>query len=593
MTVFRELFDAIDRTYTKKELQQGLKFYIFDFLRTKKGFCLKEGVEESVYKTIMRGTIAKKALIEVCCIPFSKKSIFQTFRDFLPPDIRTLMDELTWTEELSVEEIEGRFGFQITEEESSGRYSGYTKTTIKTRYQFFGIRRGGWNSPKRLFLPDGFQKRLAALYDKHNATELNPVEPGQAELVYQNSEKSILLELPRLKAFYAQGNIKLTKQGRPVLTSLTKMQKNLDLREFFEGTKDRVLRNIRTNALAGLLIQGGSFLHIKDSAPFIKALFKSYQKQAHWNLPTLLTTVKGTEHLSSWNLKPIERNIFNLLKELPINEWVSFQNIEDFVKYNRVETTPVSRTVAKDNLYFNKKSPVSYGNTYYIKSALFHKAIAQPLLKANFFLFAAYGLVEIAYNPPDTKSIVDTYFSAYDGLQYVRLTELGAYVSSEYRTYTPPKEAEARPLVLSEDSLMILSDEEDTSSDILLQNFTQKVGANRYQTDAAIFLKGMKFEDEIQEKIDLFKQTVTDEWPNNWKAFFEGLVKNINPFKDVSQEYVLLQIPPDNRQLIQLIAQDSLLKKWVLKGEQFHIFVSKANLTKFRNRLKEFGIFLS
>ncbi|MFK7908516.1 MAG: hypothetical protein AB8B69_25515, partial [Chitinophagales bacterium] len=326
---------------------------------------------------------------------------------------------------------------------------------------------------------------------------------------------------------------------------------------------------------------------------FVKELFKAYQKQAHQNLSTLLTTVKGTEKISSHHLQLIEKNFWKLLKELPLREWVTYQNIEDFMKYRMWETAPISRAVAAENLFFNKRDPNSYSDKYYIKANTFHQAITIPFIKANFFLFAAYGLVEIAYDAPDTSKIVDTYFSPYDGLQYVKLTELGAYVSSEYRTYTPPKESQVRPLVLSEDSLMILSDENDTAAPILLQNFTQRVGTNRYQTDAAIFLAECKFEEEIKEKIDLFRQTIGGELPKNWEAFFGSLLQNINPFKDVSQEYILLQLPADNRDLIQLIAQDTLLKKYVLKGEQFHIFVSKSNLSKFKNRLKEFGIFLS
>ncbi|MGB1240938.1 MAG: hypothetical protein ACPG49_00345 [Chitinophagales bacterium] len=588
----RELFDAIDETYTKKEIEQGLKFFIFDFLRKQKYFCLKEGVDSSIYRNIARGNISKKKLIEACCIPFSKKTIFEVFRKFLPSNIRILMEELTWIDILSEDEIEDKFGVKIMDNTEEDR-SYYNTLKLKTQYHFFAAKRIGWRGPYCLFLPPAFREILAALYGKPKNSEFHVVELGQTDFVYEQAEKSIFLELLRLKAFFGQGNIRLTKDGRPMLNSLGKMQKGLDLREFFEGTKDKVLKNIRTNAIAGLLIESGSFLYIKEKPLFIKKLFNSYQNQFKQNLSTLLTTVKGIEKINSYHLKFIEKNFWNLLRELPLGKWVTYQNIEDFIKYKMWETAPLTRVLAAENLYFNKRVSDSYSDKYYIKASIFHKAISVPFIKANFFLFAAYGLVEIAYNAPNTSKIVDTYFSPYDGLQYVKLTELGAYVSSEYRTYTPPKESQTRPLVLSEDSLMILSDKNDTTAPILLQNFTQRVGANRYQTDAATFLKDCQHANQIEEKIDLFRQTISSKFPQNWETFFEGLLQNINPFKNVSEEYILLQLPTDNRNLIQLIAQDSVLKKYVLKGEQFHIFVSKSNLSKFKTRLKEFGIFLS
>ena len=146
-------------------------------------------------------------------------------------------------------------------------------------------------------------------------------------------------------------------------------------------------------------------------------------------------------------------------------------------------------------------------------------------------MFAAFGLVEIAYNTPDTSEIIDTYYSPYDGLQYVKITDLGAYVSSNYKTdYTPPQTVEKTPLVLSEDSLMILSDETDVTADILLKNYTEKVGPNRYQTDPSIFLKDCRSVEDIQNKVDLFQQTVSNELPANWKAFFDTLLSNTDPF---------------------------------------------------------------
>ncbi|MEZ4886478.1 MAG: hypothetical protein R3E32_17205 [Chitinophagales bacterium] len=592
MNIPIDLVTAFEQSYNKTNLERGLKPFVDDFFLENRALCMSEGVPNYLYLNAGAKRINKTDLVDLCCVPFINRTLFDAFRKTLPKEIATILAELVWREELGESEIKSLFGIEVCEVIPPKYSWGGESRELKKMYYFFAVSHERWSSIfESISLPVNLRKRLMAYYPKPKNFDIHTITPTATDIVY-SGEKDIFLELPRLLAYYGQDNIKLTTKQRPMLSGMSKMQRTLNLREFFEDTKDKVLKNLRTNAIAGLLVVGDKVLGEKNLPQLIKNLFNLYQRNAYFSLPLLLTNLKGTGYIEDSAMKSVEHNFVRLLKELPIGDWVAFENIEDFTKYRMFDITPINKILASDKLYFSKKE-ARYNNKEPITKNIFYSAVTLSLLKANFFLFAAFGLVEIAYNVPDTSDVAKTYFSPYDGLQFVRLTELGAYVMSDYGTYKQAEDTQQTPLVLSEDSLMILSDETDLTADILLQNYTQKVGPNRYQTDYTVFLKDCRTAEEMKNKIELFKKTVTSKLPANWKAFFEELVGNIQPFEDVSTEYVVFKIPSQNRMLIQLIAQDAILKKYIQKAEGFQILVLKSNISKFRNRLKDFGFFLN
>jgi len=586
----------VDRSYTKTTLRETLLHLIRPFLLQNEELCMKEGVSSYIYSQLPGLNSTKENLVRLYTYPFMTEKLLDAFRTYIPNEVRSVMDALVWQEHINEKKIEDKFGIEIAEE---GQNSwGSPTRMLKKEYAFFQSDSDYvWEERKSLYtlsLPPIMRRYLMRHYPKPKHYDIHPTKPESTSFTY-DGEKDIFLELPRLMVYYKQGNIALTTKDRPTVSSVNKMQKTLNLNDFFGGTKNKYLKNIRSNALIIMLTLSKKMKGKKDDEFFLKRLFHLYREQtSFYSFPILHTTIKGTGHMDThWDLKNVEPEIFKLLQNLPQNEWVSYQNIEDYANYRMLPIQPVSLGIAEQRLYFSIKFETGSPEKHYVKKNTFSKEVIHPFLKGSFFLFAAFGLVEIAYNAPDTDQIGGTCFSPYDGLQYVRLTDLGAYVFGKTKEYTKPVNVQKVPLILSKDSLMILSDETDSTADILLQNYTQRVGANRYQTDAAAFLKDCKAKGDLQNKINLFKQTVTDKLPPNWNAFFEGLLANINPLKKVTSSYVLMQIPDDKRELMRLIAQDTILKKYALKAENFHILVKKTDLAKFKNRLKEFGFLLT
>jgi len=200
--------------------------------------------------------------------------------------------------------------------------------------------------------------------------------------------------------------------------------------------------------------------------------------------------------------------------------------------------------------------------------------------------------VDVAYEEVDTSVMGKTCDSPYDGLKYIRLNNLGAYVSGQRTRYEAPENISQSKIELSPESLTIVSDKDDPTAAIILDPYTEKVTPNRFKTDFSIFLNGIDTKKELDEKIQLFKQSVTQDLPKNWVSFFEQLYKKIDPLVKIPS-MIVYQIPADNPELIKLIARDSKLKGLCYKGEGYHILVEKKKLAQFKARLREFGYLMS
>ena len=74
------------------------------------------------------------------------------------------------------------------------------------------------------------------------------------------------------------------------------------------------------------------------------------------------------------------------------------------------------------------------------------------------------------------------------------------------------------------------------------------------------------------------------------KVRFKELENKINPLQH-KNDLSVYKINP-SEELISLIARDEILKKNILKVEDYHIAIKDRNLGKVKKRLGEFGFFI-
>ena len=289
---------------------------------------------------------------------------------------------------------------------------------------------------------------------------------------------------------------------------------------------------------------------------------------------------------------PIEPVILDLLKKFPVNKWLDINNLINHINFNFIDINPVDKDFARKELYFNIRYRLSWGGgteRLYIDKYSYNSSVKTPYLKASMFLFAAFGLLDIAYDTPNTENFGDSCKSPYDALQYVRLNSLGAYILGKIQEYELPETITNQSINLSEDSLTIIINKDDITAPVILEPFAYRVSPNRYRSDFSYFLTGITSKTDLDAKIDLFKQSIRiKDMPEVWKNFFIELHHKLDPLIMIEDVYIF-QIPDDNKDLLNLVVKDPVIRSLSQKAEGHQILVPQKNLNRFKKRLQEFG----
>jgi hypothetical protein len=506
-------------------------------------------------------------------------------------------------------EILDRLGINIAVKKERYWY-GETMERVAPGYRIFQVvKTGAWNNPSlTVKLPYELRLLLQNYYSPPEEAILKPLaEIPETEFLYEQGDRTILAEINRIFLYHEQGQIPVTGKDRPKHTSLGKMQKTLNIREFFDQEeKDNKIRVLRTNILAALIVHCNK----KPETDWLDFITENLLVHSLLNIcetpAVLLNDLKGMGHIDHHYLIPLEPTYFEYLKKLFIflqeknsGEWIDFENFYHMARFSLLPMNPISSALAKDKLYYEFDDIVVEGDfkfrqsKHFIDDKMYHQAISTPYLKATIFLYAALGIFDIAYDRPDRTIVGQSCYSAYDGLRYFRLTPLGAYFFGMKDSYDVEELLEDSGLTFSPDALTITIGGANSSIAFSLTPYARQIGPNRFATDNQTFLQGIKSKKDLTHKIKMFREIAAVEMPPNWEAFFEDLYKKVDPFEPLKEQMLLYKLPENNRALIELIAQDAVLKKTVLKAEGFHILFPKSKLPLFKKRLAEFGYLIT
>ncbi len=597
--IFPKLHTALDE-FNKNELDKELKVKALVFLNEHEDLLESEGLPFSEYSHLLRkGSLSKERLISIIAIPFSSKNLYNAWRKTLPDEVCDIWDTLIFEKQLHEETIRKRWNVDIVLKRDRYWYGNLLDRLIKKLRMFQTVRAGSWADPELIIsLPFQLRVLLKNYYEVPDEARLKimPTCP-KTDFVYEEGAQTILSELSRLYLYYSQGQIPLTGKHRPKLTSLNKIKKTLSLREFFSPSeKDKKLANLRTNILAALIIftsnNGGNWLTFLKKELLEKSLLFGTDTPA-----ILLNDLKGMGHVDKHGLNEVEKFYYQFFQAIPHKEkgWVDIEQLWNSARFNLLPMEPISRWVAKERLYYDYNAKIEergyeyHQRKHYITDKRYRDAVSRAYFNASVFMYAAIGVFDIAFDRPDRTIVGKTCFSAYDGLRYFRLTDLGAYLFGHTDHYEIESLEKATSLSFSPDALTITVDGKDPALTFILKPYTRQLGANRFVTDSKLFLNGIKSKTQLEQKIKMFREVTGAEFPPNWEAFFNDMTLKVNPFAPVDEQMILYKLPADNRPLIQLIARDNVIKKMVLKAEDYHILIPRSKLPVFKKRLAEFG----
>ncbi|KPA18009.1 hypothetical protein MHK_001773, partial [Candidatus Magnetomorum sp. HK-1] len=182
------------------------------------------------------------------------------------------------------------------------------------------------------------------------------------------------------------------------------------------------------------------------------------------------------------------------------------------------------------------------------------------------------------------------YFTVYDGLQYVRLTDLGAYILGKTETYEFDKSKISAEVILDEDRLIANIKGKDPIKQMVIDKIADMIHDDCYRVNYKTFLKGCRSTKEIDHKIEMFYKYISKEPPPIWQSFIDEITAKKDPLTE--KENMRVFKVKENKELIDLIARDEKLRKYVLISEDYHILIENLNVPLVQRRLETFGFFV-
>lgn len=411
-------------------------------------------------------------------------------------------------------------------------------------------------------------------------------------LVFFKDDEAFLQKINSICKFAANGYIVYNSTGKTLLKStFSKFKEMIGIKEFFpEENGD--LANIRADFLLSL------FEKIKDKkmeTP-ISNLKDFVLNLLDINDSDIQFVLKILQHLSyRCPQKPEPNNylkiMLDILKEISDKEWVSYQALYNLINLKYKHFCPIDKSLVFSYMNFREDQFLYFG-TKVINDFYFTTYFFDPFIKGVLYLFSAIGIIDIAYFPYDKqmKSIYEYTFSPYLMLDYVKVTDFGKYIFDITDKIIIPEDKIEHSIMLDNKELIIFIEGNDDIVKSIVSKMGKKISDNSYCVDCESFLEKCKDEKDVEMQISIFYNQISKNPPEIWINFFENLRKRANSFTCESG-YQIFKVK-DSIELRNAIISDEQLGKLILKAENFHILIKKADYAKVKKIMKKYGFLI-
>lgn len=566
----------------------------------------KEGYLDSHFANELLLAINKKAnvtkydMVFLCSKIYSSKELLVKFTESLSVINKKIFIKGIWQPEINARELKEIYKcnfYDVSEYKNTYDYrskfnihlikdleswNAYIKNNINELRYIYDINKFKEGLKVWIAFPQLKRMIYSSVLEKPEGYELQEATLSENVITFSYEQK-IFQEFPLLVAYHLQKKIQYTQKGVPSLPSVRKMAKTVNIEKFPLKQGDE-LRNMM---LTGLLSEKFKYNALKDTPlSALRQLFSSAKITKKMLSPIILPNLKGMNRLNEYDYRyRVAQDIIETIKLLPIDTWISKENLTIFVHTHFIDLDVIS-SYNLGNVQNTFKEPDRYGSILLTESEM-DQAVYWPNFYGYFYLFAAFGLMEIAINK-DVK-LRDSY---YDDFEACKLTKLGAYVLNQLEEYKMPELSESLNLIFEEDSLFIRVEGDIELATVIIGNYVSKISDNKFQFSSEVFLKDCKTTQSIEDKINIFKTAVGKKLPDYWLNHLENLVVNSEIIHQ-NNNLIVFKIPSENKDLIKIIAQDAELKKIIIKAEQFYILVERKNYGAFISRMKHFGILIN
>lgn len=591
---YKEWQNTIDRCTTMKELEVMCTPLIVLTKKYKLVVVGKNGEREEpeAFRRMRVSGKKSKSNYEELAAMFLEPSTFEIYFRSLTPEMQELWRTAARNQCISIEDAEKIVGKKLASRMGYYYYDPELEPTIRGWFTSF---RGKTRVSNRRYTTScyvlGLQLELTChlmpviFSDEWKSVKGLATLPEDKNLKIFSGEDTIFAELPAIVALCESNKLEQNKNGRLAQAGLKNTAKSLGMAEFFPDDKDAKMAMLRAQLVLNVICNAISKKKGKKFSADEKVIKEAVAKvlgNGEFLVPVILTEVIGLRVSLYYNgdVDDALSAFYLTLFDTNNKHWRSFETL--FLQ-------TISENPEVDFFLFHSYDfdRVDINNKYSAKEVLtenFMEQMTRPLMRGLAFLFAALGMVEIAYRDPQVGDA-----SPYDGLCYIRVTELGRYCAGRVKEYTSPDITKKQFFEVDEDKLFVKSLEETNPLLPVLASIADPITQRIYKVSYASFLRDCFASGDVDTRIKLFKQYVCSKPSEVWKTFFAEARRHFKPFTSVGTKYSLMQIPADNKELQRILLTDPIIRKYTIKAEGYLLLIDIAYQKQVADRLKTYG----
>ena len=585
MAISKDRFrEAVNEFYSKEVLFKLYTKYFLDWIA--EGYI---GSNLGLFEiSLISENSNKQTFLDLLEQFYSKEEIFCTIFEKLDKDVREVFEEVAWN---------GKF-FITNRERFLKLENNYDiNKDLKEEFLFFkadkDIKKGEY-----LYLDYDILRVIRKYMKKPEEYNIIPQKKIKANLVNSN-EKELIENFKMYFEFYSQGGVKLSSSAKILKESKLNMKKYCNITEYYEDSKDLDYLKTETIALFFFLVKDKYIDENYFKVSNIKNIVGDFIsgeliKEENYHYTSLyLNYLKGVKNIwkSKEEIKRGFATIKKIIDELPDDKPVSVDNIIKAILYRDEFIEIIDVKDAYDYIYINE---ANYERTKILNYEKYQMYVVIPFIKSVLFLLGVLGVFEIYYDYPSINNslyLKNGYLSKYDGIKYIKFTELGRYCFDRIDEYDFKNAKEDGEVILDEDRLIATLMGDAPVKTMFLERVSQRIATNKYKFTRENFLRGISSSKEIEERLNEFYTKITSEPNQLWREFFEDILEKSSVIKAESQ-FVVLKLKND-KELIKTITKDERFKPLMLKGEDFHLLIKSENVSEVISLFKEHGYYVN
>ncbi len=431
------------------------------------------------------------------------------------------------------------------------------------------------------------------------ATMVRSVELIQAEV-----EQPGWHDLMAYLRLVDEGQIKVkAASGQATAASIRRINENLLRGDFFPLSGNyRAAETIRPFGLdvfarqGGLVVRRSARLELSESGQrfyrahrpdLLLAAFKRWVEEGAFDELERISGLRRQRSAKTHLNHPARRReaIVEALAWSPVGEWV---NIEDFYRAIKIWGFDFAVETGQDtNLQTEDGSPI-------YERAAYWSLVKCPYINVVLWEYlGTIGALDLLYTYPQDAPPRDYYYdpgqlSRYDGLRFVRVNNLGAYLFGQADRYAPAYPHERPLLVIGSDLEVAITEPEQFTSNArsLLEQMALPLTKNSYRLDRTRLLSALEAGYDLECLVDFLHRRHVGPVPGEVLPWLEEVRQRIGAFQQAGPARL---IRTRSAEQANLALADPVLGRFCRRVEDRLLVIPANKEQSFRARLKELG----